>query len=56
MPVEVGRLFGNYRMVRLLGEGGFGEVYLVENPLSHRRAAVKVLLPVRKQPAGVAGF
>jgi serine/threonine protein kinase len=30
-------------MVRLLGEGGFGEVYLVENPLNHRRAAVKVL-------------
>ena len=30
-------------MVRLLGEGGFGEVYLVENPLIHRRAAVKVL-------------
>ena len=43
MAVEVGQLFGNYRMVRLLGEGGFGEVYLVENPLIHRRAAVKVL-------------
>ena len=41
--MEVGQLFGNYRMVRLLGEGGFGEVYLVENPLIHRRAAVKVL-------------
>src|ERR1039457_4451083 len=24
-------------------DGGFGEVYLVENPLIHRRAAVKVL-------------
>jgi serine/threonine protein kinase len=43
MAVEVGQLFGNYRMVRLLGEGGFGEVYLVENPLIQRRAAVKVL-------------
>jgi serine/threonine-protein kinase len=43
MPVEVGQLFGNYRMVRLLGEGGFGEVYLVESPLIQRRAAVKVL-------------
>ena len=43
MAVQEGQLFGNYRMVRLLGEGGFGEVYLVENPLIHRRAAVKVL-------------
>ena len=30
-------------MVRLLGEGGFGEVYLVENSLIHRCTAVKVL-------------
>jgi serine/threonine protein kinase len=43
MPLEAGQLFGNYRIVRLLGEGGFGEVYLAENPLIERRAAVKVL-------------
>jgi hypothetical protein len=43
MPLEAGQLFGNYRVVRLLGEGGFGEVYLAENPLIERRAAVKVL-------------
>ena len=43
MPLEAGQSFGNYRIVRLLGEGGFGEVYLAENPLIERRAAVKVL-------------
>jgi serine/threonine-protein kinase len=41
--LQAGQLFGNYRIVRLLGEGGFGEVYLAENPLIERRAAVKVL-------------
>jgi hypothetical protein len=43
MALQAGHLFGNYRIVRLLGEGGFGEVYLAENPLIERRAAVKVL-------------
>ena len=38
-------------MVRLLGEGGFGEVYLVENPLIQRRAAVKVLHTALAQDA-----
>jgi serine/threonine protein kinase len=43
MALQAGQLFGNYRIVRLLGEGGFGEVYLAENPHIERRAAVKVL-------------
>jgi len=43
MALQAGQSFGNYRIVRLLGEGGFGEVYLAENPLIERRAAVKVL-------------
>jgi len=43
MPVAAGQTFGNFKVVRLLGEGGFGEVYEAENPFLQRRAAVKVL-------------
>jgi serine/threonine protein kinase len=46
MALQAGRLFGNYRVVRLIGEGAFGEVYLAQNPLIDRRAAVKVLRPM----------
>ena len=51
MAWQAGHLFGNYRIVRLLGEGGFGEVYLAENPLIERRAAVKVLHTALAQDA-----
>jgi serine/threonine-protein kinase len=51
MALQAGQLFGNYRIVRLLGEGGFGEVYLAENPLIERRAAVKVLHKTLAQDA-----
>jgi serine/threonine protein kinase len=39
----VGRMAGEYRLIRKLGEGGFGAVYEAEHPLLRRRAAVKVL-------------
>ncbi len=51
MALQAGRLFGNYRVVRLIGEGAFGEVYLAENPLIERRAAIKVLRPLLAQDA-----
>jgi serine/threonine protein kinase len=45
MALQAGQRIGNFQIVRLIGEGGFGEVYLAHNPIIDRRAAVKVLRP-----------
>ena len=42
-PDVAGRMAGEYRLGRKLGEGGFGAVYEAEHPVLRRRAAVKVL-------------
>jgi serine/threonine-protein kinase len=42
--VEIGELIeGKYRIVRIIGEGGMGAVYLGENVRISRRVAIKVL-------------
>src|SRR5215471_8583962 len=43
MPNLVGQRLGNYRLLRLLGRGGFAEVYLGEHVYLRSRAALKVL-------------
>ncbi|HZU02885.1 MAG TPA: protein kinase, partial [Ktedonobacteraceae bacterium] len=43
MGDRVGQQLGNYRLIRLIGEGGFAQVYLAEHLFLKRRAAVKVL-------------
>jgi hypothetical protein len=40
---NLGRAVGNYRLTRLLGEGGMGSVYLAEHPRFERRMVVKLL-------------
>lgn len=43
MPLRIGETFAGYRVQRLLGSGGMGEVYLVQHPRLPRREALKVL-------------
>jgi len=50
--VRAGQRFGNYRLLQLLGRGGFAEVYLGEHIYLNTRAALKVLpTPLDEQEA-----
>ena len=40
MPLNNGEIFAGFRIIRLLGSGGMGEVYLVQHPRLPRRNAL----------------
>jgi eukaryotic-like serine/threonine-protein kinase len=48
--------FGKYRLIRLLGVGGMGEVYEAEQESPSRRVAVKVIRPDLLSPGIVRRF
>jgi serine/threonine protein kinase/alpha-tubulin suppressor-like RCC1 family protein len=43
VPAQPGTTIAGYRIVSLLGSGGMGDVYVVENPQLQRREAMKVI-------------
>jgi serine/threonine-protein kinase len=45
MPLSEGDNFAGYTIVRRLGSGGMGEVYLVQHPRLPRHDALKILSP-----------
>ncbi|MFT7462132.1 MAG: tRNA A-37 threonylcarbamoyl transferase component Bud32 [Pseudohongiellaceae bacterium] len=54
--VDRARQYGDYRVVRVLGEGGLGTVFLAEHKLLVRPAAVKVLRKDRITPESEQRF
>lgn len=53
MPLRIGETFASYRILRVLGSGGMGEVYLAQHPRLPRQDALKVL---RSDISGDTGF
>lgn len=41
--LQPGQAFGQYKVIRLLGRGGMGEVYEVEHPVLRKRYALKLV-------------
>lgn len=55
-PAAPPTLIGDYRLLRVLGRGGMGTVYLADDPLLARQVAVKVVDGLRDHPSTRARF
>jgi serine/threonine protein kinase len=55
MAARIGQQLGHYRLLRLLGQGTFAEVYLGEHLYLERLAAIKVL-HVQMEPKPMSSF
>src|SRR3954452_23457308 len=53
MPLAAGDVFAGYTVIRRLGEGGMGAVYLVRHPRLPRYDALKLLYPAAGDKPGV---
>jgi serine/threonine protein kinase len=51
-----GRTLGEFRLRALIGEGGYGQVYLAEQPALEREVVVKVLREDRGSPGARERF
>jgi eukaryotic-like serine/threonine-protein kinase len=54
VPLEAGSTIGDYKILASLGAGGMGRVYKVQNLITNRTEAIKVLLPDLTEQPGLA--
>jgi serine/threonine protein kinase/tetratricopeptide (TPR) repeat protein len=50
VPLNAGAMIDRYRVVKLVGSGGMGEVYQAEDPELQRTVAIKLLPPATRTP------
>ena len=56
LHVMIGQRIAHYRIVKEIGAGGMGQVFLAEDTRLDRRVAIKVLLSTNPNPSQVARF
>ena len=56
-PYTFPQIIGQYRLLKLIGKGGMGEIFLAEDPICGRKVALKKILPkLLKYPTIIKRF